>query len=64
MREDEPDAGPKRRLAHEIGCDLAAISVDELRGRVSLLREEIARLEAEEARKVASRDAASALFKA
>lgn len=63
MRDDDPETRPKRKLAHEIGCDLAAISADELHERVGLLREEIARLEAEAARKKASRDAASSFFK-
>ena len=63
MREDAFEARPKRKLVHEIGCDLSAISVDELAERVTLLREEIARLEAEAVRKLASRDAASAVFK-
>ena len=62
--EDEPHRAPKRAATHELGSDLSALSVDELRERVGLLEAEIVRLRGEEARKVASRDAASAVFKA
>jgi uncharacterized small protein (DUF1192 family) len=54
---------PKRLLAHEIGADLSAISVDELAERIALLQAEIARLEAEVRRKQASKDAAAAFFR-
>ena len=57
------DDAPRRRTAHEIGQDLAMISVEELQARVALLREEIARIEAEIARKAASRAAADQAFK-
>ncbi|MGE0846885.1 MAG: DUF1192 domain-containing protein [Flavobacteriaceae bacterium] len=59
----DDDAPVKRKGAHEIGCDLSAISVDELQERVGLLREEIARLEAAIAEKARSRDAAASVFK-
>ena len=36
---------PKKKLVHEIGQDLALLSVGELNDRIALLREEIARLE-------------------
>ena len=62
--EDEAERRPKRVVAHENGCDLSALSVDELRERVGLLEAEIVRLRAEETRKTASREAASAFFKA
>ncbi|MDB5589488.1 DUF1192 domain-containing protein [Enterovirga sp.] len=62
MDRDETDARPKRRLAHEIGQDLDAISVDELGERVRLLEQEIERLKAESRRKLASREAAGAFF--
>lgn len=62
MREDDEGrvAIPAR---HEIGSDLASVSVDELDERIALLRAEIDRLEAEKARKLASRDAAAAFFR-
>ena len=63
MREDETDSRPKRAVTHEIGSDLAAVSVDELRERVALLEREIVRIRAEEARKIASREAAGSVFK-
>ncbi|MBB3977281.1 uncharacterized small protein (DUF1192 family) [Rhizobium azooxidifex] len=52
-----------RKVAHEIGCDLSLLSVDELALRVELLKAEIARLEEEKARKGASRSAAEKLFR-
>ncbi|MCO5161907.1 MAG: DUF1192 domain-containing protein [Mesorhizobium sp.] len=58
--EEEPR---KKKLVHEIGQDLAALSVGELEERIGLLRTEIARLEAEKAAKGATRSAADALFK-
>jgi uncharacterized small protein (DUF1192 family) len=54
---------PKKKIVHEIGQDLALLSVGELQERVALLREEIARLEAAAASKQASRDVASQFFK-
>jgi len=59
---DEDDK-PKRKIAHEIGQDLALLSVGELSERVGLLKDEIARLEAEMARKRASQTAADQFFK-
>jgi len=59
---DEDDK-PKRKIAHDIGQDLALLSVGELGERVGLLKEEIARLEAEIARKRASQSAADQFFK-
>ncbi len=54
---------PKKKLVHEIGQDLALLSIEELGDRISLLREEIARLEADIARKRATKSAADAFFK-
>lgn len=54
---------PKKKIVHEIGQDLALLSVGELQDRVALLREEIARLEAAAASKKASRDVAAQFFK-
>ena len=59
---DEDDR-PKRKIAHEIGQDLALLSVGELNERVALLRTEIERLEAALARKQASRNVADEVFK-
>ena len=59
----DPDELPKKKIAHEIGQDLALLSVGELGERIGLLKEEIARLEAEMARKRASQNAADAFFK-
>jgi uncharacterized small protein (DUF1192 family) len=54
---------PKKKIAHEIGQELALLSVGELNDRIALLREEIARLEAVASQKKASRDVASQFFK-
>jgi uncharacterized small protein (DUF1192 family) len=59
---DEEDR-PKRKPAHEIGQDLALLSVEELRERISLLQDEIARLETAMASKQASRTSADQFFK-
>jgi len=59
----EEDDRPKKRLAHEVGQDLALLSVEELRERVALLKDEIARLESAIASKCASRSAADQFFK-
>ena len=57
------DDKPIKKIAHEIGADISAISVDELNVRISLLQTEIARLEAEIAAKSSSRNVAESLFK-
>jgi uncharacterized small protein (DUF1192 family) len=54
---------PKKKAVHEIGQDLALLSVEELAARIAALQEEIARLEAERVRKQASRSAADQFFK-
>jgi len=59
----DPDDLPKKKIAHEMGQDLSLLSVGELGERISLLKEEIARLEAEMARKRASQTAADTFFK-
>jgi uncharacterized small protein (DUF1192 family) len=58
---DEDDR-PKKKISHEIGQELALLSVKELDERIALLREEIARLEADKTRKQASRNAADQFF--
>ncbi len=57
------DDRPIKKTAHEIGSDLSMLSVDELSARIALLKEEIARLEAEKVKKSASRSAAEGLFR-
>ena len=54
---------PKKKIVHEIGQELTLLSVRELDERVALLKEEIARLEADKARKQAQRSAADQFFK-
>jgi len=59
---DEDDK-PKKKISHEIGQDLSLLSVEELAARVQLMRDEISRLEADMAKKRASRSAADQFFK-
>ena len=59
----DDDDRPKKKIAHEIGQDLRLLSVEELAARVQLPHDEINRLEADMARKQASRSAADAVFK-
>ncbi|HEU5274321.1 MAG TPA: DUF1192 domain-containing protein [Xanthobacteraceae bacterium] len=59
----DDDDRPKKKIAHEIGQDLTLLSVKELTERIALLRDEIARLEADIMKKQASRSAADQFFK-
>jgi uncharacterized small protein (DUF1192 family) len=59
---DEDDR-PKKKVTHEIGQDLALLSIEELQERIAVLKEEIARLDAEVARKHSSRNVADGFFK-
>jgi uncharacterized small protein (DUF1192 family) len=59
----EDDTLPKKKPVHELGQDLALLSVEELVERIAALRDEIARLEAVMAAKKASRNAADQFFK-
>jgi uncharacterized small protein (DUF1192 family) len=59
----EDDDRPKKKIAHEIGQDLSLLSGAELAERVQLLRDEIARLEADMAKKKSSRSTADQFFK-
>jgi uncharacterized small protein (DUF1192 family) len=59
----EDDDKPKKKLAHEIGQDLALLSLRELDERIAVLQDEIARLEVARAKKQASRSAADQFFK-
>lgn len=54
---------PKKAAQHEIGCDLSLLSADELDKRITLLKSEIERLDAEKQRKNAGRQAAEDFFK-
>ena len=54
---------PKKKVAHEIGQDLTLLSVEELGARVALLTDEIKRLEADMAKKRATKAAADQFFK-
>ena len=59
---DEDDR-PKKKVVHEIGQDLALLSVGELAERVAILKDEIARLEANIASKNAFKSSADQFFK-
>ena len=59
----DDDDRPQKKLVHEIGQDLTLLSAAELAGRVTLLKQEIARLEADMARKQAMKSAADTFFK-
>jgi uncharacterized small protein (DUF1192 family) len=63
MAKDDDDDRPKKKIVHEIGQDLALLSVNELRERIALLKDEIARLEASIASKQTSRNVADTFFK-
>ena len=54
---------PKRKIVHEIGEDLTLLSAAELAERIALLKDEIARLEGDMARKHAVKSAADMFFK-
>ena len=59
----DDDDRPKKKIAHEIGQELTLLSVRELTDRIGLLKDEIARLEADIAKKQATRSAADQFFK-
>jgi uncharacterized small protein (DUF1192 family) len=59
----DPDDLPKKKITHEMGQDLSLLSVGELTERIALLKDEIGRLEAEMARKNATRSVADRFFK-
>ena len=63
MAANDDDERPKKKIAHEIGQDLSLLSVKELDERIGLLKEEIARLEADKVKKQAQRSAADQFFK-
>jgi len=57
------DDKPVKKPSHELGQDIATLSVGELKSRIAMLETEIARLEAEIAAKSSSRNVAENLFK-
>jgi len=59
----DDDDRPKKTVTHEIGQDLSLLSVSELKQRITLMRAEIGRLEADIAKKQSSRSAADMFFK-
>jgi uncharacterized small protein (DUF1192 family) len=63
MAQVEEDDRPKKKIAHDIGQDLALLSVRELEERIELLKTEIGRLEAAINAKQASRNVADQFFK-
>ena len=59
----DDDDRPKKKIVHEIGQDLTLLSVNELKERIVLMHDEIARLEADIAKKQSSRSTADQFFK-
>ena len=59
----DDDDRPKKKIVHDIGQELTLLSVAELNERIELMREEISRLEADIAKKQASKSAADTFFK-
>ena len=59
----EEDDRPKKKIAHDIGQELYLLSAEDLAERISLLKQEIARLEAAMAKAQASRNVADQFFK-
>jgi len=57
------DDKPKRPASHDVGSDLSALSIEDLEQRITLLQDEIARLETEKRKKAADRLAADSLFR-
>jgi uncharacterized small protein (DUF1192 family) len=53
---------PRRIGGYEIGQDLSVFSIEEIDERISLLREEISRLERNRDQKTAQRAAADSIF--
>ena len=62
MAIDDEDR-PRKKITHDIGQDLALLSVGELTERIALLQAEIERLQAAAGSKQASRSAADKFFK-
>lgn len=54
---------PARKASHEIGADLSALSAEELKARIAILKDEIGRIEGELSAKSSSRNSAESLFR-
>jgi uncharacterized small protein (DUF1192 family) len=63
MPVSDDDDRPKKKIVHEIGQELALLSIRELEERIVLLNEEIGRLQAAIANKQGSRNVADQFFK-
>ncbi|HEX7204528.1 MAG TPA: DUF1192 domain-containing protein [Xanthobacteraceae bacterium] len=63
MPANDDDDRPKKKIVHEIGQDLALLSIRELEERIALLSGEIGRLQAAIATKQGSRNVADQFFK-
>jgi uncharacterized small protein (DUF1192 family) len=63
MPATDEDDRPKKKIVHEIGQDLALLSIKELEERIALLKEEIGRLQTNIASKQGSRSVADQFFK-
>lgn len=59
----DDDDRPKKKIVHEIGQDLTLLSAGELIERIGILKDEITRIEADMARKRATKSAADNFFK-
>jgi uncharacterized small protein (DUF1192 family) len=62
-REEDEALKPVRKLGHQVGEPLDALSIEEIDERVRELHNEIQRLEEDKRTKLASKNAASAVFK-
>ena len=63
MPVSDDDDRPKKKIVHEIGQELALLSIRELEERIVLLNKEIGRLQAAIASKQGSRSVADQFFK-
>jgi uncharacterized small protein (DUF1192 family) len=63
MPASEDDDRPKKKIIHEIGQDLALLSIRELEERIALLNAEISRLAGTIESKQGSRNVADQFFK-
>ena len=63
MPVSDDDDRPKKKIVHEIGQELALLSIRELEERIVLLNEEIGRLQAAIASTQGSRSVADQFFK-